>query len=113
MNTLKKLADDKVQELWQKDEEFNWSNYKDNLNDLSDEVQSQRLIIMELEETNGAITQENAWLQEEIDLMKSQIAELECMIYGEKIRYFLSFLFSLIIFVHLHNAHSFLQKISI
>ena len=89
MNTLRKLADDKVREIRQKDEEFNWSNYRDNLNDLCDEVQNQRLIIMELEETNGAITQENAWLQEEIDLMKSQIAELECMIYGEKIRYFL------------------------
>ena len=86
MNSLKKLAKDKVKETQKAVEEFNWGNYRENLNDLSDEIQQQRLLIMELEESNGVITQENAWLKEEINVLKVQVAELESMIYGEKIR---------------------------
>ena len=86
MNSLRKLASDKVRETQEDIEEFNWSNYRENLNDLSDKVQEQRLWIMELEESNGAITQENVWLQEEIDQLKMQVAELESLIYGERIR---------------------------
>ena len=86
MNSLRKLASDKVKETQETDEEFNWGNYRENLNNLSDEVHEQRLWIMELEESNGAITQENMWLKEEIDKLKVQIIELESLIYGEKIR---------------------------
>ena len=86
MNSLKKLAKDKIKETREATEEFNWGNYRENLNDLSDEIHQQRLLIMELEESNGVITQENAWLKEEIDVLKVQVAELESMIYGEKIR---------------------------
>lgn len=42
---------------------------------------------MEMDEINGAITQENAWLQEEVDKLKIQIVELEEMIYGCTKRY--------------------------
>ena len=86
MNSLRKLASDKVKETQETDEEFNWGNYGENLNNLSDEVHEQRLWIMELEESNGVITQENMWLKEEIDKLKVQIVELESLIYGEKIR---------------------------
>ena len=86
MNSLRKLAGDKVKEARESAEEFNWSNYRENLNNLSDEIQEQRLLIMELEESNGVITQENVWLKEEVDNLKVQIIELETMIYGEKTR---------------------------
>ena len=86
MNSLKKLASDKVKESQDAIDDFNWGNYREHLNNLSDEVQGQRLIIMELEENNGAITQENFWLNEEIYELKKQVAELECMIYGERNR---------------------------
>ena len=87
MNSLKKLASNKIKEVQEAAEEFNWSNYRENLNNLSDEIQEQRLWIMELEESNGAITQENMWLKEEVDKLKVQIMELETLIYGEKTRY--------------------------
>ena len=86
MNTLKKLAEGKIREGKDDSEDYRWENYRENLNNLSDEIQGQRLIIMELEERNGAIAQENAWLEEEISLLKGQVSQLEEMIYGEQIR---------------------------
>ena len=86
MNSLRKLAKEKIKETQEAVEEFNWGNYRENLNELSDEIQYQRLLIMELEESNGVITQENAWLREETENLKVQVTELESMIYGEKIR---------------------------
>ena len=86
MNTLKKLAEGKIRERKDDSEDYRWENYRENLNNLSDEIQGQRLIIMELEERNGAIAQENAWLEEEISLLKGQVSQLEEMIYGEQIR---------------------------
>lgn len=86
MESLKKLAKDKVVESRSKGEEFDWVEYKDNLTNLNEEIQEQRLIIMELEEMNGAITQENGWLMDEVEKLKVQVHELEDMIFGERDR---------------------------
>ena len=51
---------------------------------LQDEIASQRLHIMEIEENAGATAQENAWLYQEVADLKVQISELENMIYGYK-----------------------------
>ena len=59
---------------------------KERLYELGEEVQEQRLMIMELEENQGAVAQENVWLWEEIQKLKIQIADLEGMIFGEQIR---------------------------
>ena len=59
---------------------------KERLFEMSETIQDQRLQIMELEENHGAITQENAWMWEEIQDLKCRICELELMIYGQKTR---------------------------
>ena len=46
---------------------------KERLYELGEEVQEQRLMIMELEENQGAVAQENVWLWEEIQKLKIQI----------------------------------------
>ena len=92
MNTLKELAKGKIKERQRDPDDFMWETYRDNLNNLSDEIQGQRLVIMELEERNGAIAQENEWLEEEVSMLKGQVMELEQMIYGEKVRYYPSHL---------------------
>ena len=86
MNSLKNLASEKIKKSRSGENDLHWDSYRENLNNLSDEIQGQRLVIMELEEMNGAITQENEWLMEEVSGLKSQIVELECMVYGEQIR---------------------------
>ena len=86
MYSLKDLAKEKVKKNRTNEADVHWDSYRDNLNNLSDEIQGQRLMIMDLEEMNGAITQENEWLMEEVSALKTQIAELECMIYGERVR---------------------------
>ena len=86
MESLKSLANKKVKESRDESETLGWDNFRERLNDFQDEIQNQRLIIIELEEANGVITQENAWLQEEVDKLKVQVVELEEMIYSESIR---------------------------
>ena len=88
MNSLRNLANEKVKKERKKKDDVYWEDYRESLNNLNDEIQGQRLMILELEEANGVITQENEWLQEEVSLLKSQVNELECMIYGERIRYY-------------------------
>ena len=84
MNSLKEWAKRKIIEgEGDMDQQV---SMKEKFEELSGEIQEQRLMIMELEENNGAVAQENAWLWEEIQLLKTQIVELEGMIYGEQVR---------------------------
>ena len=59
-------------------------NYEDVISQLKFQVQSQRLVILELEDTMGAIAQENQWFQEEIMELKQQVMELESLIYSNR-----------------------------
>ena len=84
MNSLKEWAKRKIIEgEGDTDQQV---SMKEKFEELSGEIQEQRLMIMELEENNGAVAQENAWLWEEIQLLKTQIVELESMVYGEQVR---------------------------
>ena len=84
MNSLKEWAKRKIIEgEGDTDQQV---SMKEKFEELSGEIQEQRLMIMELEENNGAVAQENAWLWEEIQLLKTQIVELEGMVYGEQVR---------------------------
>ena len=58
------------------------SNAQEEIWNLTNTVQQQKLHLMELEENVGALTQENTWLQEEIAHLKTQVMELELMILG-------------------------------
>ena len=59
-------------------------NYEDVISQLKFQVQSQRLVILELEDNMGAIAQENQWFQEEIMELKQQVMELESLIYSNR-----------------------------
>ena len=59
-------------------------NYEDVISQLKFQVQSQRLVILELEDNMGAIAQENQWFQEEIIELKQQVMELESLIYSNR-----------------------------
>ena len=87
MESLRSLANKKVKESHDEKDAIGWDNFREKLNDFQDELQTQRLIILELEDANGVITQENAWLQEEVEKLKMQVVELEEMIYSESVRY--------------------------
>ena len=88
MQALRDLARRRI-----KDESVPTENMelKERLFEMGETIQSQRLQIMELEENHGAITQENAWMWEEIQDLKCRICELESMIYGQEIRLAYSF----------------------
>ena len=85
MEALRVIAQRKVKNNSVSNEGENF-NLLERLHEMGSEIQEQRLMLMELEEVNGAITQENIWMKEEIHDLRVQICELEQMIYGHEIR---------------------------
>ena len=84
MNSLKELAKNSIKS--KNVGEGERLGYEEKVVELSEQVLEQRLLIMELEENYGAVAQENAWLWEEIQMLKMQIWNLENMVYGEQMR---------------------------
>ena len=84
MNSLKELAKNSIKSKGVGEGEK--LGYKEKFVELSEQVLEQRLLIMDLEENYGAVAQENAWLWEEIQMLKMQIWDLENMVYGEQMR---------------------------
>ena len=84
MNSLRSLAEKAIPPLRIQVRENDPTNQSQQelIIQLKDEIASQRLHIMEIEENAGATAQENAWLYQEVANLKVQILELENMIYG-------------------------------
>ena len=80
MQSLKKLANKAASSMIYNDDVS--SNAQEEIWNLTNTIQHQKLHLMELEENVGALTQENTWLQEEISHLKTQVMELELMILG-------------------------------
>ena len=50
--------------------------------ELKDQLQGNQLMLMELEETVGVITQEREWLAAQVEELKEQLESLEGLVYG-------------------------------
>ena len=83
MNSLKDIA---KRSILRKEVTDDVQMLKERLFELGEEVQEQKLMIMELEENQGAVAQENEWLWEEVQKLKIQIADLENIIFGQQVR---------------------------
>ena len=50
--------------------------------ELKDQLQYNQLMLMDLEETVGAITQEREWLAAQVEELHEQLSSLEKLVYG-------------------------------
>ena len=50
--------------------------------ELKDQLQGNQLLLMELEEQLGAITQEKEWYAAQVEELRVNLAELEQLVYG-------------------------------
>ena len=86
MQSLKRLADKAARAADTTTVDDTSSNLHEEIWNLNNTIQEQKLHLLELEEEMGSVSQENAWLQEEVADLKVQIMELELMIYGYSTR---------------------------
>ena len=58
------------------------NNQAEMIMELKDQLQHNQLLLMELEEMLGAITQEKEWYAAQVEDLKEKLADLEQLVYG-------------------------------
>ena len=81
MKSLKNLAKSASRPLSDADIDH-INNQAEIIMDLRDQLQHNQLLLMELEEMVGAITQEREWYATQVEDLKEKLADLEQLVYG-------------------------------
>ena len=81
MKSLKNLAGTAARHTSDADIDH-MNNQAELIIELKDQLQHNQLLMMELEEMLGAITQEKEWYAAQVEDLKEKLADLEQLVYG-------------------------------
>ena len=81
MKSLKSLASSATQRISDADADH-INNQAELIMELKDQLHHNQLLMMELEEMLGAITQEKEWYAAQVEDLKEKLADLEQLVYG-------------------------------